>query len=161
MDKFQANLNLLLNTLSVNISELSKTLNYDSSYISRIRNGKRQPADPQEFVCGISAFIAHHYQKADQKEVVANLMRCSTSDLADSNQFQKILFQWLIHETPALKNHMMNFLEKIDAFDLEEYIRVIRFDKMKVPSFPFQHVPPRASRPRSMTEKHTPARPLR
>lgn len=32
----------------------------------------------------------------------------------------------------------MDFLEKIDSFDLEEYIRVIRFDKLKVPSFPFQ-----------------------
>ena len=113
MDKLQANLNLLLNTLSVNISELSKALNYDASYISRVRNGKRQPADPQEFICGISAFIAQHYQKADQKELVANLMRCSTADLADSNQFQKILFQWLTRETPALKNHMMDFLEKI------------------------------------------------
>lgn len=138
MDKFQANLNLLLNTLSVNISELSKVLNYDASYISRIRNGKRQPADPQEFACGISAFIAHHYQKPEQKEVVANLIHCSTDDLADSIQFQKVLSQWLTHEAPALKNQMMDFLEKIDSFDLEEYIRVIRFDKLKVPSFPFQ-----------------------
>ncbi|HBZ65056.1 MAG TPA: hypothetical protein DEO89_10935, partial [Lachnospiraceae bacterium] len=138
MDKFQANLNLLLNTLSVNISELSKALNYDASYISRIRNGKRQPADPQEFVCGISAFIAHHYQKADQKKLVANLIHCGTDVLADSIHFQKILSQWLTRETPALKNHMLDFLEKIDTFDLEEYIRVIRFDKMKVPSFPFQ-----------------------
>lgn len=70
MDKFQANLNLLLNTLSVNISVLSKVLNYDASYISRIRNGKRQPADPQEFACGISAFIAHHYQNLSRKKLL-------------------------------------------------------------------------------------------
>ena len=33
---------------------------------------------------------------------------------------------------------MARFLEKLDDFDLDEYIRVIHFDTLKVPSVPFQ-----------------------
>ncbi len=30
------------------------------------------------------------------------------------------------------------FLSKLDDFDLNEYIKVIKFDELKVPSVPFQ-----------------------
>lgn len=30
------------------------------------------------------------------------------------------------------------FLDKLDEFDLNEYIKAIRFDEMKVPALPFQ-----------------------
>lgn len=45
--KLQANFNTLLTVLPVNISDLSRFLNFDSSYVSRIRNGQRRPANPQ------------------------------------------------------------------------------------------------------------------
>lgn len=35
-------------------------------------------------------------------------------------------------------NSVSKFLSKLDDFDLNEYIRVIKFDELKVPSVPFQ-----------------------
>lgn len=49
MKQLQINFNTLLTMLSINVSDLSRFLNYDSSYLSRIRNGLRQPANPEEF----------------------------------------------------------------------------------------------------------------
>ena len=72
--RLQTNFNYLLNTLSLNVSELSRALNYDASYISRIRNGQRKPADPQEFATKITDFVTHKYQNVSQKSQIAALI---------------------------------------------------------------------------------------
>lgn len=44
-------------------------------------------------------------------------------------------------EQPVQKvesNSVTTFLSKLDDFDLNEYIKVIKFDTLKVPSVPFQ-----------------------
>ena len=38
----------------------------------------------------------------------------------------------------AEDNGVSKFLSKLDDFDLNEYIKVIKFDELKVPSVPFQ-----------------------
>ena len=48
-ESLQKNLDALLTALSVNVSDLSRHLNYDTSYISRIRNGQRRPAEAEKF----------------------------------------------------------------------------------------------------------------
>ena len=45
---FQKNFHTLLTVVPINISDLARFLNFDPSYISRIRNGQRQPANPAE-----------------------------------------------------------------------------------------------------------------
>ena len=136
--KFQANFNKLLTALSINISELAKFLNYDSSYISRIRNGQRQVAKPKEFIWGISDFIVRRYQTSSQKAIIASLINCNNDDLAADTTYRSLLTDWLVHGTETSNDGLNNFLEKLDKFDLNEYIRVIHFDKLKVPSAPFQ-----------------------
>ena len=39
---------------------------------------------------------------------------------------------------PGTENTISTFLSKIDDFDLNEYIKAIHFDEMKVPTVPFQ-----------------------
>ena len=75
----QSKFNILCTVFSVNLADMSKSLKYDSSYVSRIRSGKRRPANPAK-----------------------------------------------------------KFLDKLDVFDLNEYIKAIRFDELKVPTLPFQ-----------------------
>ena len=45
-DSFSNNLNELITTLKININEMSKYIMFDSSHISRIKNGKTRPSDP-------------------------------------------------------------------------------------------------------------------
>ena len=52
----QANLNTLFTMLSINTSEFARFLNYDASYISRIKSGERQPADPELFLVNTALF---------------------------------------------------------------------------------------------------------
>ena len=136
--KLQTNFNTLLTLLSVNVAELSRFLNYDPSYVSRIRNGLRQTASPKEFAWGTAQFIARRYQNDSQKALIADLIGCEPASLADYEAYQTLLFEWLMNGSDIPKNDLSDFLEKLDKFNLNEYIRAIHFDEMKVPSAPFQ-----------------------
>lgn len=136
--KLQANFNTLLNVLPVSISELSRFLNFDASYISRIRKGQRQPANPQEFAFGVASFIARRYLSNSEKIVISDLIGCDINELSNFNSYQKLLSEWLINCSNNSKDYMKSFLEKLDEFNLYEYIRAIHFDELKVPSVPFQ-----------------------
>ena len=136
--RLQTNFNYLLNTLSLNVSELSRALNYDASYISRIRNGQRKPADPQEFATKITDFVTHKYQNVSQKSQIAALIGCAADAFKNPDIYSTSLFHWLTNQTQPSKNYMADFLKKLEQFDLNEYIRAIHFDEMKVPTAPFQ-----------------------
>ncbi len=138
MEKLRKNLNQLLDILPVSVSELSRFLNYDASYISRIRNGLRQPSNPQDFVSGVAVFVVRRCYDSSQKEMIADLIGCKSDDFKDPNIYQALLTEWLTNGTGNAENHMKNFLVKLDEFNLDEYIRAIHFDELKVPSVPFQ-----------------------
>ena len=138
MKQFQTNFNTLLTMLSINVSELSRFLNYDSSYVSRIRNGLRHPANPEKFAWGIAGFIVRRFQNDSEKEVIADLIGCKSDKLANHDIYQTLLAEWIMNGTGVSKNYLAGFLEKLDAFNLNEYIRAIHFDELKVPSAPFQ-----------------------
>lgn len=138
IEKLQKNLNTLLAILPVNISELAKYLNYDASYISRIRNGQRQPANQQQFVSGVSHFIARRYQETSQMALIADVIGCNAKDLQDLNQYQALLSDWLANGINRSRDQMTSFLQKLDDFNLDQYICAIHFDELKVPSVPFQ-----------------------
>lgn len=137
-EKLRNNFNTLISVLSVSVSELSKSINYDASHISRIRNGQRQPADPQKFAADILRFIVRRYTNENELSVVAELIGCSPKDIADESIYHKKLSEWLTSGVHVSKDYTFDFLQKLDSFDLNEYIRAIHFDELKVPSVPFQ-----------------------
>ena len=114
MEKLRKNLNQLLDILPVSVSELSKFLNYDASYISRIRNGLQQPSDPQDFVSGVRIFVIRRCYNRSQKEIIADLIGCKSDDFKDPNIYQALLAEWLTNGTGNAENHMKSFLVKLD-----------------------------------------------
>ena len=142
MTHLQKNFHTLLTVVPMNISDLARFLNFDPSYISRIRNGQRQPADPTRFSRKISVFVTRHCQSAEQKTAISSLIHCPIAELSNYTEFQNRLTDWLLTGTGAgtAKGSMAVFLEKLDEFNLDEYIHAIHFDKLKVPSVPF-HLP--------------------
>ena len=134
----QKNFHTLLTAVPMNISDLARFLNFDPSYISRIRNGQRQPANPTEFARKISVFVVRHFQTAEQKAIISSLINCPVEDFSNYTDFQERLTDWLLAGAGAVKDSMTVFLEKLDEFNLDEYIHIIHFDELKVPSAPFQ-----------------------
>lgn len=134
----QKNFHTLLTVVPINISDLARFLNYDPSYISRIRNGQRQPANPTEFARKISIFVTKHFQTVEQKTDISSLINCPMEELSNYTDFQDRVTNWLLAGSGAVKDSMTVFLEKLDEFNLNEYIHSIHFNELKIPSVPFQ-----------------------
>ena len=135
---FCEKINLLFSALSVNAAEISKAMRYDSSYISRIRNGERKPSKPAAFASELSLAVAKKYCSDSDKRITAELMGISVSDIQRKTDYEKHLCEWLCRKSGNSADSPVNkFLSKLDGFDLNQYIKAIRFDEMKVPTLPF------------------------
>ena len=61
---------------------------------------------------------------------------CKKSDLSNEKIYST-LFNWLTSEVVPVKNQISDFLHHLDSFNLDDYIKVIKFDELKVPNIPF------------------------
>ncbi len=132
------NFNTLVSVLSMNISRLCRHTNYDASTIFRIRNGTRQPAEPEKFAMGVAAYVTRELDSPAEVAILSELLGCPAEELTDSAvRFERIK-RWLTESEVQQDDSLPNFLAKLDEFDLNEYIKAIHFDEMKVPTAPFQ-----------------------
>ena len=132
------NLNTLLLLFPLSVSELARELNYDPSHISRIRGGERQPADPLAFAADTARFVTRRYADASDKAIAAKMMNCGVQDIAAPADYFCRMSEWLTGGAGETKDYVSDFLKRLDDFNLNEYIRAIHFDELKVPSVPFQ-----------------------
>lgn len=139
-DSLQKKLNVLCTVFSVNLADMSKSLKYDSSYISRIRNGKRRPANPQKFAYDVAGYFSVCYNSDSDKKIIAEILNIKPSLITARDNYVSELTSWLTDSkvTKKPENPIGNFLSALNSFDLNEYIKAIRFDELKVPSLPFQ-----------------------
>ena len=123
------NLNILINTFNINASTLSKYLNYDASYLSRIRNNNRIPSNKEEFIDSLTNFILKKYNNEKYNLILKDL-------IGNEINFDNIRI-WLLTNKVNETNEVNTFLNKLDEFDLNDFIKSIKFDELKVPSIPF------------------------
>ena len=136
-EQLRLNFNTLISVLDINISKLCRSTNYDSSTIFRFRNGSRRPADPEQFAEAVASFVAREINSPTDLAVLTELIGEETDDRAV--RYEKIK-DWLLNGDGKKSgdNGISGFLNKLDEFDLNEYIKAIHFDEMKVPLLPFQ-----------------------
>lgn len=136
-EQLRLNFNTLISVLDINISKLCRSTNYDSSTIFRFRNGSRRPADPEQFAEAVASFVAREINSPTDLAVLAELTGEETDDC--SARYEKIKEWLLCGKSGNTENGgISGFLAKLDEFDLNEYIKAIHFDEMKVPQLPFQ-----------------------
>ncbi|MGN0534176.1 MAG: helix-turn-helix domain-containing protein [Eubacterium sp.] len=127
------NLNTIMSALDINASELARAINYDASYLSRIRSGQRNISEPFEFASKTAFYIAKRYTNTEHREIIR--------ELAGEGEDTKLLIEgWLCNNLCDNKeeasNYISDFLEKMNDFNLDEYIEAIHFNDIKVPTFP-------------------------
>ena len=133
---FSNNLNTLITSLNINTHEMSKYIVFDASHISRIRYGKARPSNPVEFSNKICSYILNRYKNSDDINNLMMIIGCKKSDLSNEKIYST-LFNWLTSEIVPVKNQVSDFLHHLDSFNLDDYIKVIKFDELKVPNIPF------------------------
>lgn len=138
-ERFRRNLNELLDAFAIGGNDLARYLNYDASYLSRIRSGQRMPRDAAEFAESVGFFIVRRCRSDAERELLRSLIGSSLASDARNEEYARAVVQYLCaSDTAQSSGGIGTFLQKVDDFDLEEYIRVIHFDEMKTPSAPLQ-----------------------
>ena len=130
------NLNNLIITLNININDLSKYIVFDSSHISRIRYGKTKPSDPISFSNKIANYIVLKYNDSDN---IKRLSLLINNNITSNTLFDQI-FTYLTSNNNSNNNednHINDFLNNLNNFDLNDYIKAIKFDQLKIPTIPF------------------------
>ena len=133
-EQFTERLNMLLSVLEINMTDLARSLNFDASYLSRIRQGQRRPSDRDGFIRGICQYVI----RKKSPSAIARLTGDDPAALEKDGEGFQCLYKWLSNGVITETGEMDDFLRKLDTFDLGEYIRAIHFDELKVPSVPFQ-----------------------
>ncbi len=87
-------LNLLISALEINKAELSRFLNYDPSYLSRICSGQRTPSNSDKFILEVCRFISKRCARTSDKAAVADLIGCTPEALQDEESHVNILLSW-------------------------------------------------------------------
>ena len=164
--RLSANFSHLTDLLGISMTELARALNFDASYLSRIRSGKRRPADPEAFVDSVCTYVIRRCSRPDEKSALLRLTGTDAemnsavqtsspsaagaetdspdhAPLSDDDTLRLRLKSWLLSGSsdkaaPNPGVSMGAFLEKLDQFDLDEYIRAIHFNDLKIPFVPFQ-----------------------
>lgn len=142
-ETLRTNLNRLLTVLPISTAELSKAISYDPSFLSRVRSGQRSPADPEKFCADVARFLVRRFDDEKGAAAVAELIGIPTEETENETAYFSAVAQWLAGGTapdggaPTQEGSVSAFLQALDSFNLNEYIRAIHFDELKTPTLPF------------------------
>lgn len=136
-EQLSKNFSAILLNLNISIADLSRAIGYDASLLSKIRSGNKNPSRPQEFVESVCNFIVTKYSSENDKKSISLLIGCSLKDLNNISNYFNELSNWLSSNSVPSNNKIDTFLNNLDNFDLDKYIKSIHFDEMKVPFVPF------------------------
>ena len=130
--------NLLVDSVSLNFSRLSKAIGYDTSYLYKIRSGERKPADIENFIKNVVDYTVSNHTSLAELSLIASLIGCDAKALGDKRNRHSMLMSWFTDDTKSSGkvSSINTFLENLEDFDLDEYTRTINFDKLKVPTVP-------------------------
>jgi len=138
-DAYLENLSTLLKTMDIRVSVLAKALSFDSSYISKILAGQRKPGQIAKFTQSVGSYIARICTDEEQLTQLADLLGCTVAELDSPRAVSDAVVQWLGSNTVTAKSDPVgNFLGQLESFNLDEFINVIHFNDIKLPTVPFQ-----------------------
>ena len=137
-DAFSKNFATISDSIKINMKELATAINFDLSYLYRIRSGQRHPNDLDAFADLLCNYIVKHHADQSAKDFFSDYTGCDVSDLSNEAAFASCIKDALfLNPADTTDKQMEAFLKKLDDFNLDEYIRAIHFDKLKVPHVPF------------------------
>lgn len=132
------NFNTIVTLFNININDLCKHINYDPSTISKFRTGARQPSSPTKLADSMAVYIANTKQSIEEIIAITELIGCTMEQYSNHYNQIHLIRNWLLTRHSGKADCISQFLNKLDEFDLNEYIKAIHFDELKVPTVPFQ-----------------------
>lgn len=129
------NFNTLQSKLNISTVDIAKAINFDASFLSRIKNRQRKPSNIENFIKLLVDYFVLKYNSDVKNHIFASLFNCSIKSLDNIEFSKKELKNWLTTEHQNSKMNIEIFLSRLDNFNLNDYIGT-DFSKIKVPTTP-------------------------
>ena len=150
-DTFLHRFDALYRELNLNMKDIAAFTNFDTSFLYRIKSGERRTSDLPALCEKLAKYLAVSASSDAERKKIADLIGADNSAISESDDFYHAIYHWLLPSHESITSaaaastspegaDMSQFLSKLDEFDLEDFIRVIRFDDIKVPTLPI-HLP--------------------
>ncbi len=139
---FGQRLDMLMVAASITNADMARYANVDPSYLSRIRKGQRNPYDIDYYATTFSRLMVRRLaeQGGVSKLPVPEEERTSIAEALsnhDETSAAVVLATWLSHsEEQDSGSGAEHFLSFLDDFDLNTYLKEVRYDELKVPTSP-------------------------
>lgn len=127
----------LIAWMDMSYSELAPKISYDASTISRIRSGKRHPAEPHAFAESVAQVALARREKVTGTQGLAELIGLRSVCADEDAELAERLVAWLLQAQAPQNRQMGELLASIDSFNLDDYVKRIGYDSLKVPTSPF------------------------
>lgn len=146
-EKYAERLGILTDISEISRTKIAATAGYDPSFITRVIRGERTPSDYVGFTDKISKCIASGCNTLKSINLLSDAIGIDTNLLDTPETRASYIYDYLLSSegnTPELnldsarqnKESISNFLSKLDEFDLNDYMKKIHFDKIKVLTSP-------------------------
>lgn len=137
---FLKNFNALIDQLDIKIKDLATGINFDVSFLYRVRSGERHPSDIYSFCNLIAFYVADRYTSESDIDKAASLLCCKSKDLSTRDSYYRMVLDFLCNSSSIAEPQttVTDFLYKMDDFNLDDYIESIHFNDIKIPTTPLQ-----------------------
>ncbi len=95
---FSRRLDALMRTLQISNVEMARQVAVDPSYLSRIRNGHRSPADPQGLAQRCAEFIVSHRQDREVLRAALDIIGGDEHHVLSEADLQDLIARWLLEK---------------------------------------------------------------
>ena len=138
-EAFTKHFQTVIDTTEISLADLARALNFDASYLSRIKAGQRQPAQPKQFATELAHYLWSHCDRKCLLMFCHEAHHAVSLETLEESSFAKYFLSWFLHNDTdtSMTDSVNNFLSALDKFDLNEYIRAIHFGSLKVIALPF------------------------
>lgn len=132
-DKFDS----ISNALSINIAKLAEYMNFDKSYLYRVRRNMRRPHDLNAFNKSLCDYISLYHNSTKENDIINNILSNFNYNIDDNTSTYDALLNWLNNEQhPQQGARLSSLLDKIDSFNLNEYLKITQLDEINIPRIP-------------------------
>ena len=117
---FNEKLNFLMNVTKTKNSDLAMYTSLDSSYISRLRRGKRKLSKTENYVMSMSEYFIKNIKEDYQKKSIFDLISRSGFLIKEDLSNSEILYQWLKDEKEDEVKVVEGFIENFSSFQFKK-----------------------------------------
>ena len=113
---FSEKLDFLMNIIGISGGALAHATSLDPSYISRLRNGKRELPKGQHFMNTLAHYFAENIKTDYQKKLLCEAMGYSAKWPDDKEKAEKQILSWMLIENSVERELIQNVLERLAIF---------------------------------------------